>query len=186
MLTNADFPVPNTMISLSRFSAWESGYHWVISVLVGTEVSPSHKSAHLLGFGNWSYLYCFLMRVCILQSSFVKYVVEWACACVFINLAQRRPSSHTPHGQPYLQHPLPSRDFFTEAQVIKVCTQYCESNSSFSKMLPLFTFCTDFTAVGPRILSSYISDTDSCVQHLCSASKITFKGEQTKVSALCL
>lgn len=182
MLTNADFPVPNNMIlslriwiSLSDFSFSGNGSFTI------TYISTLARFWQLK-----PYLYCFLMQACILQSSFVKYVVEWACACVFINLAQRRPSSHTPHGQPYLQHPLPSRDFFTEAQVIKVCTQYCESNSSFSKMLPLFTFCTDFTAVGPRIPSSHISDTDSCVQHLCSASKITFKGEQTKVSALCL
>lgn len=98
------------------------------------------------------------------------------CACEFTN-----PAATHYYGEPYLQHPLPLFHFFTEAQVIKfVCTQYCESNRSLSQPLPLFTLCTDFAAVGPRILSSHISNTDSCIQHLCSALKITFKGEQTE------
>lgn len=102
-------------------------------------------------------------------------VAECSCASMFLNPAQRRPSSHTLCGQPYLQHPNIHHPVSLKSLNNKVCTQYCESNSSLSQALPLFTLGTDFTAVGPRISSSHIPNSDSCIQHLCPALKITFR-----------
>lgn len=119
---------------------------------------------------------------------FAKTFHEVGCRthiCTYIS--KPSPKMKNPAAAHYMDNPTfnnpchPPLNFFTEAQVIKfVCTQNCESNSSLSQALPLFALCTDFTAVGPRILSGHISNTDSCIQHLCSASKITFKGEQTE------
>lgn len=103
-------------------------------------------------------------------------VVE--CSSVFINPARRRPKNPAAThcvGNPTFNIPAPHHPVSLKSLSNKVCTQYCESNSSLSQALPLFTLGTDFTAVGPRIPSSHVPNSDSCVQHLCSASEITYR-----------